>query len=384
MFDYAVVGCGLSGAVCARLLAEKGRRVIVIERRDHIAGNAYDYYNRDGILVHRYGPHIFHTKYKQVWDFLSRFTGWRYYQHRVLAFVNGMTVPLPINLDTVNQIYGTNYSSFTIRDFFSSAQEDIPVNNARDMVISKVGRELYELFFHNYTKKQWDLFPEELAAEVTARIPVRYNRDDRYFNDPYQGMPADGYTAMVSNMLNHPGISILLNTSYKKVKREISFARVIYTGAVDEFFDHTYGRLPYRSLTFDCETLDRECFQDAAVINYPNDYEFTRITEFKHLTGQKHHLTTIMREYPKADGEPCYPIPREESQDLYNRYADEAASLKDVYFTGRLGLYKYANMDIAVKDAIDLVAALEEGRLDIKKEEATGTVENSTENRLTH
>ena len=356
MFDFLIVGCGLSGATCARLLAEKGQRVLVVEKRNHIGGNVYDYYNEDGILVHKYGPHIFHTKEKRVWDFLSKFTKWRLYQHRVLAYVDGMYLPMPINLDTINMMYGTDYDYKTIGEFFVEVREEKDyIGNAEDMVISKVGRELYEKFFLGYTKKQWGLAPHELEKEVTARIPIRHNRDSRYFTDPYQGIPQQGYTKLVETMLYHPRISILLNTDYKEILSEINFDSLIFTGPVDDYFDHKFGKLPYRSLGFEFETHDLDYFQPVATVNYPNDYEFTRITEFKHMTGQKVEKTTIVKEYPQPEGEPYYPIPCPRNRELYRLYAEEAQKLNKVYFTGRLATYKYANMDIVVKDAMDLV-----------------------------
>jgi UDP-galactopyranose mutase len=359
MFDYLVVGCGLSGVTCARLLAEKEKRVLVVEKRDHIGGNVYDEYNEYGILIHKYGPHIFHTKFKEVWDYLSRFTKWRNYQHRVLAFVNGSLVPLPINLDTINILYGMNLDTFGLRTFFEQVRKrDIEIKNAKDMVINKVGEDLYNLFFKNYTKKQWDLYPDELEPEVTARIPVRDNRDDRYFADQYQGIPLYGYTCMVKNMLAHENISVLLNTDYKKIIGEVKFERLIYTGPLDYYFEYKFGKLPYRSIVFEEETLDLENFQSVGTVNYPNDYDFTRITEFKHLTGQKSAKTTIVKEYATASGEPYYPIPQKKYLDILNLYQNEQAGLENVYFTGRLAKYKYANMDAVVKEAVELVASL--------------------------
>ncbi|SHJ66865.1 UDP-galactopyranose mutase [Paramaledivibacter caminithermalis] len=360
MFNYLIVGCGLSGVTCARLLAEKGKKVLIVEKRNHIAGNAYDFYNNDGILVHKYGPHIFHTRFKEVWDFLSRFTQWRLYQHRVLTYIDGKLVPMPINIDTINILYGTGYNSLTIHDFYDKVKrKDINIQNARDMVISKVGEELYEKFFKGYTKKQWDLYPEELDKEVTARIPIRYNRDDRYFSDKYQGIPLYGYTEMIKNMLDHENISVLLQTDYKDIQDEIKYDRMIYTGPIDYFFDFVFGKLPYRSLRFEEETLNMEYYQKVATINYPNDYDFTRITEFKHLTGQKSNKTTIMKEYAKSEGEPYYPIPTQENKELYDLYKREAKILDGVYFIGRLGKYKYTNMDVVVKEAMELIDEIE-------------------------
>lgn len=360
MFDYLIVGCGFAGSTCARLLAEKNKRVLLIDRRRHIAGNAYDEYNQAGILAHAYGPHIFHTRHKAVWDFLSRFTEWYEYQHRVKAFINGMLVPMPINLDTINMLYGTCYTTENVDQFYAGVRsDDGKVENARDMVISKVGQELYELFFKNYTRKQWDVDAQDLDKEVTARIPIRYNRDDRYFSDPYQGMPKYGYTELVRNVLNHPGIKLMLNTDYKEIANEVQYNKVIYTGPIDEFFEYQYGKLPYRSIRFEFDTLDCEFYQSAAVVNYPNDYDYTRITEFKHMTGQRSARTTIVREFPTAEGDPHYPIPKPENRQLYDLYKRQAQGLENVFFLGRLGLYKYANMDVVVKDAMELVQKLD-------------------------
>jgi len=356
MFDYLIVGCGLSGVTCARLLAEKGKRVLIVDRRSHIGGNVFDSYNEYGILIHNYGPHIFHTNYKEVWDFLSRFTEWIYYQHRVLAFVNGKTVPMPINIDTVNMLYGTAYDSHTIGSFFARVGDSgREVANAEDMVISKVGHELYELFFRGYTIKQWDLEPKDLDKEVTARIPVRHNRDDRYFSDRYQGIPAQGYTKMVEKMLDHSNIGILLNMDFKDIKDEINFSEMIFSGPIDYYFNYKYGRLPYRSLRFEFTTHNMEYYQPVGTVNYPNDYDFTRITEFKHFTSQKSDKTTIVKEYATLEGKPYYPIPKKENRELYQLYRQEAEKIENVRFIGRLGQYKYANMDIVVKDAMDLV-----------------------------
>ncbi|HOJ78738.1 MAG TPA: UDP-galactopyranose mutase [Bacillota bacterium] len=359
MFDYLIVGCGLAGVTCARLLAENGYRVLIIDRRNHIGGNVYDYYNEDGILVHKYGPHIFHTQHRKVWDFLSRFTQWHYYQHRVLSLVRGKLVPLPINVDTINLLYNTNYSSETIQEFYDRvSQPDIPVTNAKEMVIKKIGNELYELFFKEYTRKQWGLDAEMLDPEVTARIPIRYNRDDRYFEDRYQGMPRFGYTRMITNMLDHPQIHVMLNADFAFVKDKLDYDRIIYTGPIDAFFDYKHGKLPYRSLEFQFETLDCNYYQTVATVNYPNDYDFTRITEFKHMTGQVHPKTAIVREYPCAAGEPYYPIPKAENKALYAKYHEEAETQENLYFTGRLGLYQYLNMDVVVKEAMELVEKL--------------------------
>ena len=278
-----------------RLAQGSGKQVLLVDRRPHIGGNAYDRFDDAGILIHKYGPHIFHTNSREVFDYLSRFTEWRQYQHRVLAHVDGQLVPIPINLDTINRLYGLSLNSFQMEDFLASRAEKIEqVRTSEDVVVSKVGRELYEKFFRGYTRKQWGLDPSELDAQVTARVPTRTNRDDRYFTDTYQAMPKRGYTRMFENMLDHPNIHILLNTDYRAVRQIIPHREVIYCGPVDEFFDFRFGKLPYRCLEFKHETLNCAQYQPAAVVNYPNDYPYTRVTEFKHLTGQEHPKTSIV------------------------------------------------------------------------------------------
>jgi len=355
-FENIVVGASFAGSIVARRLAEeKNEKVLVIEKRNHIGGNAFDFYNSDGILVHKYGPHIFHTNNKKVWDYLSRFTEWRLYQHRVLAYVDGQLLPFPINLDTINTLFGTNYTSDTIKEFYENVKINKEViENSEDGVISQVGVELYEKFFKNYTKKQWGVYPDQLSPQVTARIPIRANRDDRYFTDKYQGLPKEGYTKMFERILDHPNISIMLNTDYLSIKDELKYNRLIYTGCIDEFFDYKYGRLPYRSIFFDFETIDNDKYQSVGTVNYPNDYDFTRITEFKHLTGQKCDKTTIVREYSKSEGEPYYPVPDKNNEKRYLKYLEDARKLPNVYFIGRLAMYKYLNMDKVVEYALEL------------------------------
>lgn len=350
-FKNVIVGAGFAGSIAARKIAEeKNEKVLIIEKRNHIGGNAYDYYNEDGILVHKYGPHIFHTNNKEVWDYLSRFTEWRLYQHKVKAYVDGRFVPMPINLDTINMLYGTDYDSNNIQAFFDKVKvvKD-EIKNSEDMVVCKVGTELYEKFFKAYTKKQWGVYPDELTPEVTARIPVRTNRDDRYFTDKYQGIPKYGYTRMFENILDHPNISIMLNTNFFDIKDEIEYEKLIYTGCIDEFFNYKYGKLPYRSLKFEFETFDKPYYQEVGTVNYPNDYDFTRITEFKHLTGQDSKKTTIVKEYPTSEGEPYYPVPSESNALILDKYENEAKTMKDVLFIGRLANYKYYNMDKVVE-----------------------------------
>jgi len=362
MFDYLIVGAGFAGSVIAeRLASQLNKKVLIIDKRPHIAGNAFDHYDQNGIMVHKYGPHIFHTNSKDVFNYLSMFTEWRPYEHRVLASVDGQLVPMPINLDTINKLYGLNLTSFDVDDFFKSVAEEVPVvQTSEDVVVSKVGRELYEKFFRNYTRKQWGMDPSELDKSVTSRVPVRTNRDDRYFTDTFQAMPLHGYTAMFEKMLAHPNIKIMLNTDYHEIIDMIPFREMIFTGPVDEFFDFKYGKLPYRSLEFKHETLDKPKHLPAAVVNYPNEHAYTRITEFKCLTGQQHHKTSIVYEYPQAEGDPYYPVPKPENAAMYNKYKKLAEETPGVHFAGRLATYKYYNMDQVVAQALTLFKRLKE------------------------
>jgi UDP-galactopyranose mutase len=370
-FDFLIVGAGFAGSVLAERLARgSGQNVLVIDQRNHIAGNAYDHYDQHGLLVHKYGPHIFHTNSKEVFAYLSQFTEWRPYEHRVRASVDGQLVPIPINLDTVNLLYGLNLTSFELQDWFDSVAEQVEqIKTSEDVVVSKVGHELYEKFFRNYTRKQWGLDPSELDASVTARVPVRLNRDDRYFGDTFQSMPRYGYTKMFENILDHPRIKVMLNTSYRDIVDMVPHRKVIFTGPVDEYFDHRFGRLPYRSLEFEFRTFDENLRQPVAVINYPNEHAYTRATEFKHLTGQEHHKTSIVYEYPCSNGDPYYPIPRPENAELYKKYKQLAEATPDVYFAGRLGTYRYYNMDQVTAQALSLYARI----MGLKKNEAAGS-----------
>ena len=356
MFDYLIVGAGFAGSVLAeRLASQFGKKVLIIDTRSHIGGNAYDHYDNSGILVHKYGPHIFHTNSRNVFEYLSQFTEWRPYEHRVLASVDGQCVPIPINLDTINKLYGLNLTSFQLEEFFASVAEPKDyIRTSEDVVVSKVGRELYEKFFRNYTRKQWDIDPSELDKSVTARVPTRTNRDDRYFTDSYQAMPLHGYTRMFEKMLSHPNIKIMLNTDYREIASVIPYREMIYTGPVDGFFDYRYGKLPYRSLEFKHETINAPIHQPAPVINYPNEHLYTRVTEFKYLTGQEHSKTSIVYEYPRAEGDPYYPVPRPENAEIYKQYKALADATPGVHFVGRLATYKYYNMDQVVAQALTL------------------------------
>lgn len=369
MFDYLIVGAGFAGSVLAERLARGSKKkVLICDKRNHIGGNAYDHYNEAGVLVHKYGPHIFHTNSREVFEYLSRFTEWRAYQHRVRASVDGQVVPIPINLDTINTLYGLKLTSFEVAQFFKNVAEPCEqIKTSEDVVVSSVGRELYEKFFRNYTRKQWGLDPSELDATVTSRVPTRTNRDDRYFTDTYQAMPLHGFTRMFENMLDHPNIKILLNCDYKEIEPEIPFKEMIYTGPVDSYFDYCYGKLPYRSLTFKHETHDRPQYQSAPVINYPNEQLYTRVTEFKYLTGQEHAKTSIVFEFPQSEGDPYYPVPQKENAELYQKYRALAEQTPNVHFVGRLATYKYYNMDQIVAQALTVYAKM----VNTKRKEAT-------------
>lgn len=358
MFDFLIVGAGFSGAVLAeRIASQLGKKVLVVDKRNHIGGNAYDYYNEAGILIHKYGPHWFHTNDKGVFNYLSKFTQWRYHFHIVKTYVDGRLLPIPINMDTLNSLYGLNLQSpEEVQAYFDKVR--VPISfpkNSEEVVVSQVGEDLYNKFFKGYTLKQWEIHPKDLAASVTARIPTRTNRDERYFTDTYQCMPKDGYNVLFQNMLNHPNISILLNTDYKDIQSFIPFNKMIYTGPIDSFFDYKFGKLPYRSLRFEHETYNKEFFQSVQQVNYPNDYDFTRIVEWKHATGQKSSVTTITREYSilaNDETDKYYPIPMEENHQLFNSYKKEADKLDNVIFCGRLADYKYYNMDQVIARAL--------------------------------
>lgn len=363
VYDYLIVGAGFAGSVIAERLAEGlGKRVLLIDRRDHIGGNAYDHLDAAGVLVHRYGPHIFHTNAQRIVDYLSRFTQWRPYEHRVLARVDEHLLPIPINLTTLNTLYGLTMSEEEAEAFLADRAEPVAsIRTSEDVVINQIGRELYEKFFRGYTRKQWGLDPSELDRSVTSRVPTRTNEDDRYFTDTFQIMPLEGYTRMFERMLDHPSIDVLLATDFKAVREQVRYQQLIYCGPIDEYFDFCFGRLPYRSLQFQHETLQTECFQSVAVVNYPDPgVPYTRITEYKHLTGQQHPLTSISYEFPCADGDPYYPIPRPENAELYKRYSALADDTPGVTFLGRLGTYKYYNMDQVVGQALALYQRIEQ------------------------
>ncbi len=357
MFDVIIVGAGFAGSVCARELADSGMNVLIIDKRDHVGGNAFDTFDSQGVQIHPYGPHIFHTNSKRIFDWLSRFTGWRFYEHRVLASARGQLLPIPINLNTINRLYDFNLDSEGVAQWLEKVREPLTeIRTSEDVVLSSVGRDLCDLFFRGYTLKQWGLDLSQLSAGVAARIPTRTGTDDRYFTDTYQFMPDPGYSSLFNNMLNHPNIKIELQTDYFAVRESLSAKHIVYTGPIDAFFDYRFGRLPYRSLRFEHEHIPAlEHYQTCGTINYPNEFEFTRITEFKHLTGQSHSGTSIVKEYPQDDGDPYYPVPRPENDLLYRRYHELAREQQNVTFVGRLAQYKYYNMDQVVGAALSKV-----------------------------
>ena len=357
-----VVGAGFAGAVVARELAEAGLRVLVVEQREHIGGNAYDELDEHGILVHRYGPHLFHTQSERIFSYLACFTTWRRYEHRVLARVAGKLVPLPINRTTVNQLYDWNLDEQGMAAFLSDVAEERPIHNSEDVVRSRVGSELCELFFRHYTKKQWGLELAQLAPQVAGRIPVRTNDDDRYFTDAFQAIPGDGYTAMFTNLLDHPLIQVELSTPFAVVKGRRNYRHVVYTGPVDAYYGYRFGALPYRSLRFEHRHLSATPqYQPVATVNEPGpEVPWTRITEFKHITGQQHPGTSIVTEYPQALGDPYYPIPNAGNEALYQRYKQLAAQESGVTFVGRLAQYRYYNMDQVVGAALAAAQRLKE------------------------
>lgn len=370
--DWLVVGAGLTGATFAERIARvRNERVLVIDQRDHIGGNTWDEYNEHGILEHKYGPHIFHTNSAKVWNYLSNFTAWRPYFHKVLASVDGTLVPLPFNLNTIDMLFpsamATVLSQKLISAFgFGSRVPILKLREADDSDLKFLADFVYKKVFERYTLKQWGLRPEELAPSVTARVPILVSRDDRYFQDVYQAMPLKGYSVLVRNMLCHRNIGVMTNTRWQDISGQIDFKRMIFTGPVDEYFDFKHGPLPYRSLRFDVNTHDVESYQAAAVVNYPNEYDWTRVTELKRLTGQHGPKTTLITEYPMqhvpGSTIPYYPIPTEPNQATYSKYEQEAQTISDrVTFAGRLGEYVYYNMDQAVARALKLFEDLPRG-----------------------
>jgi UDP-galactopyranose mutase len=356
-YDYLVVGAGFSGAVIAERLARvSGKRSLVIDRRTHIAGNAFDCYDKAGVLIHPYGPHYFRTNSDRVREYLTQFTEWKSVAYKILSYTDGRLWNFPINLNTFEQLIGRPSTTEEMEQ--SLAKWRVPIDqpkNSEEVIVSRVGYELYEKFFKNYTRKQWHRDPSELDASVCGRIPIRTNRDDRYLRERFQALPKHGYTALIEQILDHKNIEVQLGTDFHDSIKHLKYERLIYTGQIDEFFHNQFGPLPYRSLRFEPETLEMEYFQPVVQVNYPNDYEFTRIVETKHITGQKLPVTTIIREYPEdfAPGkEPYYPIPAADAKALYQKYADLAGKQEKVSFIGRLATYRYYNMDQVIGMAL--------------------------------
>ena len=355
-FDYVIVGAGLSGITLAERIAnELDQKVLIIEKRNHIGGNIYDY-EKDGILVQKYGPHIFHTNEKKVYDYLSKFTDWIDYEHRVLSYVDDKLVPMPICIDTLNALYDLDLDENSMKKWIDENKEDIgEIKSSEDVVLKNAGRDIYNKLFKNYTEKQWGTSAANLSPSVISRIPFRFNHDDRYFEDTYQGIPKEGFTKMCENMIESDNIHIGLNSDYKDYIDKISYDKLIYTGPIDYFYDYKYGELLYRCLNFVTEIIDVDSYQEVAVVNYPNDPYFTRITEFKKLTFQEvEGRTAIMKEYPGFNGELCYPYPTKEYLDKFKLYKSEMEKEENVIFAGRLAKYKYYNMDLIVKDALEI------------------------------
>ena len=364
--DIVIIGAGISGAVLAQHYASIGKTVLIIEKRNHIAGNCYDYVDENGILISKYGAHLFHTNEEDVWEYVNRFSEWYPWEHKVIAKVDQKTVPIPVNITTVNELFGISLTNETeMKDWLEANR--IPIENPKDgreAVLSKVGTVLYEKMFRHYTKKQWDKYPEELHASVLERIPVRTNFDDRYFSDKYQALPKGGYTQLFDNILDHPNIQVRLNTDFFDIRNDVTgFEKLFYTGPVDRYFDFKHSlvdKLEYRSINFVSETIDQEFFQENSVVNYPGtEVDFTRIIEYKHFGNQQSLTTTIVKEFTVAEGEPYYPVPNEKNDEIYARYKEEADKLTDVYFVGRLANYKYFNMDQAFKNAMELFYSIE-------------------------
>jgi UDP-galactopyranose mutase len=354
VFDYLIVGAGFAGSVLAeRLASQLGKKVLICDKRPHIGGNAYDRYDDAGVLIHQYGPHIFHTASARIFEYLRQFSAFRPYEHRVLASVDGQLVPFPINLRTLERLYKRSFTAEEAEAFFRARAE--PVEHAKtseEVVVGKIGRDLYNKLFRNYTTKQWGRDPSKLDASVAARVPARLNRDDRYFTDEFQAMPAQGYTRLFENMLSHDNIRIMLNTDYHDAVNHVRYRQLIYTGPVDAFFDYRFGPLEYRSLQFEFKTFECEQLLPVAVVNYPNEHAYTRVTEFKHLTGQRHHKTSVVYEYPQDRGDPYYPVPSPETAEVYRKYKELADATPDVHFVGRLATYRYYNMDQVVGQAL--------------------------------
>jgi UDP-galactopyranose mutase len=363
-FDILVIGAGISGVVIAERYASQGKKVLVLEKRDHLGGNCFDYQNQHGIRVSKYGAHLFHTNSQKVWDYLQDFAQWKSYEHKVLAKVEDKFVSLPINIKSINQFFDQKLETEAeMRTFLQKKTEKIAnPQSSKDWALSKIGKELYEAIFENYSQKQWGLDLSELDSSVISRLPVRYNSDDRYFTDQYQALPQDGFEALFKKMLSSQNIKVLLNKDYFQIKDQLpEFEKVFYTGPIDKYFEYQYGALEYRSLNIQFEEHQQEQYQENAAINYPSlEYPFTRIIEYKHLYPAESEWTTISKEYPVWGGEPFYPVPRKKNKEIYQKYVQEAKKLEDkgIYFLGRLASYKYINMDQAFAEALNLYQRL--------------------------
>ncbi|MCE5215149.1 MAG: UDP-galactopyranose mutase [Methanobacterium sp.] len=374
MFDYIIVGAGLAGSVLAeRITNILGKKVLILEKRNHIGGNCYDYIDKNGIQVHKYGPHIFRTDLKHIYDYLSQFTDWNLYQHEVLGLIDGKKVPIPFNLNTLHELLPENLVEQLEKQLIEHFGFDVKVpilelKKTQDKDLKFLADFIYQKVFLNYTMKQWGFKPEDLDPSVTGRVPVYISKDNRYFQDKYQGIPKEGYTKLFEKMLDSPNIKIMLNTDYNEIMEinpcEISLfdkkydGKIIFTGEIDEFFKYKYGKLPYRSLSFKFETIKKEYFQEVATVNYPNNNDFTRITEFKHFKPIKTNKTSIAKEYSheydkNVKGDiPYYPIPRDKNSEIYEKYKNEAQTVENVIFIGRLAEYRYYSMDNVIESAL--------------------------------
>jgi UDP-galactopyranose mutase len=365
-YQILIVGAGISGSVLAQQYSTIGKRVLVIDKRNHIGGNCYDFFNKDGVMVSQYGAHLFHTNYLKVWQYLQKFSQWIPYKHKVLSSVEDKLVGIPVNIKTVNTLFSLDIKNSKEMDkWLSKEQIKIPnPKNSEEVALKRVGKRLYDLLFKNYTIKQWGKHPIELDSSVMARIPVRNNFNDYYFNDKYQAQPKEGFYKLFGKILDHELITVSLGVNffdYKKTTDLTNFEKIFYSGPIDSFFDYNIDgkKLEYRSIDFQFETHDKEYFQGNSVINYSNKNKFTRIAEYKHITGQKISKTTISKEFPSSIGEPYYPVPTRENRSLYKKYKAMAKKLNNIYFIGRLAEYRYINMDEAFKNALDLFEKLE-------------------------
>lgn len=374
MFDVVIIGAGFAGAVLAeRLASQQNKKVLLVDKRQHVGGNCYDCKDDNGIIIHKYGPHLFHSNLRHVWDYLSQFTEWDIYQHKVLACIDGKPVPIPFNLNTLYEVFPDSMARRMEEKLldeyeYNSKVPILKLKQSTDKDLQFLADFVYEKIFLHYTMKQWGMKPEEIDGAVTARVPIFIGRDNRYFNDEYQGVPKKGYTDIFNNMLNHPNIKLMLNTSAKEILEltdgKIKLmgmpfdGKVIYTGLLDDLFDYKFGELPYRSVDMHFESIPKKDYQDAATVNYPNNYEFTRITEFKKVHYADVPNTTILKEYPqpykRGENTPYYPIFTEKNQEMYAKYAEEAKKYNQLILVGRLAEYRYYDIDDMVERALQI------------------------------